>query len=51
MIVTTFGYLILISIDFKEFYLSVFSLGLVSIEKMQLFRQRLFHNNAHWYYG
>jgi len=34
MTVTVFGYLILISIDFFRFYFSVFSLVLVSIEKI-----------------
>ena len=34
MTVTVFGYLILISIDFLRFYFSVFSLVLVSIEKI-----------------
>jgi len=34
MTVAVFGYLILISIDFLRFYFSVFSLVLVSIEKI-----------------
>ena len=34
MTVTVFGYLILISIDFYSVYFSVFSLFLVSIEKI-----------------
>jgi len=34
MTVTVFGYLILINIDFLRFYLSVFSIVLVSIDNI-----------------
>jgi len=43
MTVMVFGYLILISIDFLRFYFSVFSLGLVSIEKIYQTLETVFH--------
>ena len=43
MTVTVFGYLILISIDFLRFYFSVFSLVLVSIEKIYQTLETVFH--------
>ena len=46
MTVTVFGSLILISIDFLRFYFSVFSLVLVSIEKIYQTRELVFHRLA-----
>ena len=43
MTVMVFGYLILISIDFYDFYSSVFSLVLVSIEKIYQTLETVFH--------
>ena len=48
MTVTVFGYLILISIDFLRFYFSVFSLVLVSIERIyQTLKVRQKYSAAH----